>query len=126
MKAFAVWQLASMASFHIQGAAWASNLNFAAVAAVNIFFLYRNGISFPVKDCLKILAASGCMGAAGKMTAAFVTGNASIVAGLAAGMAVSVLVYGAAVMVLGCINREEAGQIPLIGKFIRRCSDKEK
>ena len=126
LKAFAVWQLASMASFHILGAAWASNLNFAAVAAVNIFFLYRNGISFPVKDCLKILAASGCMGAAGKMTAALVTGKAGIVAGLAAGMAVSVLVYGAAVMVLGCINREEAGQIPLIRKIVRCCSDKEK
>ena len=66
------------------------------------------------------------MGAAGKMTAALVTGNAGIVAGLAAGMAVSVLVYGAAVMVLGCINREEAGQIPLLGKLVRKCQGKEK
>ncbi len=97
----------------LQGAAWASNLNFALVAAINIFFLYRNGIPFPVRDSLKILLASLCMGLAGKMAALFFMDKGSIVVTLLAGMAVSVLVYGTAVMLLGCMTREEAAQLPV-------------
>ena len=120
VKAVAVWQLTSVAAFHILGAAWASNLNFALVAAINIFFLYRNGIPFPVRDSLKILLASLCMGLAGKMAALFFMDKGSIVVALLAGMAVSVLVYGTAVMLLGCMTREEAAQLPVIGKIIRK------
>ena len=112
---YVVW-----AAFHILGAAWASNLNFALVAAINIFFLYRNGIPFPVRDSLKILLASLCMGLAGKMAALFFMDKGSIVVTLLAGMVVSVLVYGTAVMLLGCMTREEAAQLPVIGKIIRK------
>ena len=112
--------LAPSIAFHILGAAWASNLNFALVAAINIFFLYRNGIPFPVRDSLKILLASLCMGLAGKMAALFFMDKGSIVVALLAGMAVSVLVYGTAVMLLGCMTREEAAQLPVIGKIIRK------
>ena len=120
VKAVAVWQLTSVAAFHILGAAWASNLNFTLVAAINIFFLYRNGIPFPVRDSLKILLASLCMGLAGKMAALFFMDKGSIVVALLAGMAVSVLVYGTAVMLLGCLTREEAAQLPVIGKIMRK------
>ena len=95
VKAVAAWQLTSVAAFHILGAAWASNLNFALVAAINIFFLYRNGIPFFMD-------------------------KGSIVVTLLAGMVVSVLVYGTAVMLLGCMTREEAAQLPVIGKIIRK------
>ena len=120
LKAFAVWQLTSVAAFHILGAAWASNFNFAAVAIINIFFLYKNKIPFPVADSLKILAASVCMGAAGRVSASFVAEQAGTVAALCAGMAVSILVYVVAVVLLGCITREEMEQIPVIGKFIKK------
>ena len=120
LKAVAVWQLTSVAAFHILGAAWASNINFAAAALINILFLYKNKIPFPVADSLKILAASLCMGAAGRMASLLAAEKAGIVAGLCAGMAVSVLVYVAAVVLLGCITREEAAQLPGIGKFIRK------
>ncbi len=123
LKAAAVWQLASSASFHILGAAWASNLNFAAVALINIFFLYKNRILFPVSDSLKILIASVCMGVAGRMAAAPVAGTAGVVAGLVSGMAVSVAVYVAAVALLGCITRDEARRLPVIGRFIRKRMD---
>ena len=111
---------ADIGSGHILGAAWASNLNFALVAAINIFFLYRNGIPFPVRDSLKILLASLCMGLAGKMATLFFMDKGSIVVTLLAGMVVSVLIYGTAVMLLGCMTREEAAQLPVIGKIIRK------
>ena len=120
VKAIAAWQLTSVAAFHILGAAWAANLNFAVVAVINILFLYRNNIPFPVKEGLKILAASLCMGAAGAGTVSFLTGKAGIVTMLLAGMAVSVLVYAAAVMLLGCITRSEAERLPVIGKLFRK------
>ena len=120
VKAIAAWQLTSVAAFHILGAAWASNLNFAVVAFINILFLYRNRIPFPVKEGVKILAASLCMGAAGTGTVLFLTGKAGIVTMLLAGMAVSVLVYVTAVMLLGCITRSEAEQLPVIGKLLQK------
>ena len=120
VKAVAVWQLTSVATFHILGAAWASNLNFAVVAAVNIFFLYRNGIPFPVLDSLKILLASLCMGLAGGAAALFFVGKSGIVAALLSGMAVSAVVYVSAVVLLGCLTPEEAVQLPVVGKFVRK------
>ena len=120
VKAVAVWQLTSMAAFHILGAAWASNLNFALVAAINVFFLYRNGIRFPVRGSLKILLASLCMGLVGKMAALFFMDKGSIVVALLAGMSASVLVYGTVVVLSGCLTREEAVELPVIGKIIRK------
>ena len=120
LKAVAAWQLTSFPAFHILGAAWASNLNFAFVAFVNIFFLYKNKISFPVSDCLKILAASLCMGAAGAGTAQFLSGKTGLVFVLLAAMAVSAFVYAVAVTALGCVTREEARQLPVIGKFLKK------
>jgi stage V sporulation protein B len=119
VKAVAVWQLTSVAAFHILGAAWASNLNFAVVALINIFFLYRSGIPFPVRESLKILLASVCMGMAGKAVSVFFMDKGGIVAALLSGMAVSVLVYAAAVVLLGCLTREEAVQLPVIGKIVK-------
>ena len=120
VKAVAVWQLTSVAAFHILGAAWASNLNFALVAAINVFFLYRNGIQFPVRGSLKILLASLCMGLVGKMAALFFMDKGSIVVALLAGMSASVLVYGTVVVLSGCLTREEAVELPVIGKIIRK------
>ena len=120
VKAVAVWQLTSVAAFHILGAAWASNLNFALVAAINVFFLYRNGIWFPVRGSLKILLASLCMGLVGKMAALFFMDKGSIVVALLAGMSASVLVYGTVVVLSGCLTREEAVELPVIGKIIRK------
>ena len=120
VKAVAVWQLTSVAAFHILGAAWASNLNFALVAAINVFFLYRNGIRFPVRGSLKILLASLCMGLVGKMAALFFMDKGSIVVAVLAGMSASVLVYGTVVVLSGCLTREEAVELPVIGKIIRK------
>ena len=120
VKAVAAWQLTSVAAFHILGAAWASNLNFAVVAAINIFFLYRNGITFPIRDSLKILLASLCMGMAGKVVSVFFMDKGGIVVALVSGMAVSIPVYVAAVLLLGCLTREEAAQLPVIGKYVQK------
>ena len=120
VKAIAVWQLTSLAAFHILGAAWASNLNFAVVAAINIFFLYRSGIPFPFWDSLKILLASLCMGLAGRTVAMFFMDKSGVVAALVSGMAVSGLIYVAAVMLSGCLTREEAAQLPVFGKYLRK------
>ena len=120
VKVVAAWQLTSVAAFHILGAAWASNLNFAVVAAINISFLYRNGIPFPLWDSLKILLASLCMGLAGRAAAMFIMSRSGVVAALLSGMTVCALVYVAAVVLLGCLSREEAAQLPVFGKFLQK------
>ena len=51
--------------------------------------------------------------------AAYFVGKSGIVTALVSGMAVSVLVYGVAVVLLGCLTREEAVQLPVIGRIAR-------
>ena len=120
VKAIAVWQLTSLPAFHVLGAAWASNLNFALVAAINILFLYRSGIPFPLWDSLKILLASLCMGMAGRAVALFFMDKSGVLAALVSGMTVSGLVYVAAVILSGCLTREEAARLPVLGKYLRK------
>ena len=83
-------------------------------------FLYRSGIPFPLWDSLKILLASLCMGMAGRTAAMFLVEKYGVVAALIGGMAVSGLVYVAAVALSGCLTREEAAQLPVIGKYLRK------
>ena len=125
LKAVAVWNLTSVAAFHILGAAWASNLNFAAVVLVNLFFLYRNHISFPFRESLKIAVAAGVMGVAAKGTAMVLTAKIGMAGALLAGMAVAVAVYGIIIFFTGCITLQEARQLPLLGKLLGKAERKE-
>ena len=116
-----VYNTGAAFSFLSQSGGWQAYLfiAIALVALINIFFLYRNGIPFPVRDSLKILLASLCMGMAGKAVSVFFMGKGGIAAALLSGMAVSILVYAAAVALLGCLTREEAVQLPVIGKIVK-------
>lgn len=125
LKAIAVWHLTSVTAFHILGAAWASNLNFAVVVLVNLFFLHRNHISFPFRESLKIAAAAGLMGAAAKGTAFLLTAKVGMVGTLLAGMTVAAIVYGAVIFFTGCITLQEARQLPLLGKLSGKAGRKE-
>lgn len=116
----AVWLLTAQPSLHILGAAWAYNLNLVVVVLINLFFLYRNRIFFPVKDSCKIVLASLIMGVGGYGTLLLLAGKAGAVAILATGIAVSIAIYGGAVLLLGCVTLQEAKQLPLLRKLFYR------
>ena len=62
-KIFFAWNLTALPQYNIVGAAWASNLNFAVAAGLNIFFLMKYAkVSLPLKAGGRILLLSGIMG----------------------------------------------------------------
>ena len=60
------------------------------------------------------------MGLAGRAAAMFIMSRSGVVAALLSGMTVCALVYVAAVVLLGCLSREEAAQLPVFGKFLQK------
>ena len=119
VKAGAVWYLTAVPAWHILGSAWASNLNFALVAVINILFLARQGLSFPWGRAIRLAGASVLMAAAlaavGRLTASW-----SMFGTLLAGLAAAGPAYGAGLWLFRGVTREELLNLPKVGKLLRR------
>ena len=117
VKVWVLYVLTSRPDLNILGAAWASNLNFALAAGLNLFFLRRGGLSFDFGGFLKICFASLILGGA----AYLIYGVAADLGGTAAGLAISIImggvVYILAVGGLGILSAAEKSKLPFIGKF---------
>ncbi|MCD8199151.1 MAG: polysaccharide biosynthesis protein [Phascolarctobacterium sp.] len=119
-KVAAVWVLTD-AAHNIIGAAWATNINFALTAGLNIWVLHKCGISFRWSVIIKTAFAALFMGLAihyGYPLLLTAAGNetASSLAALAAAAAVYVaLVFG-----MGIIKKEDLKRVPLLKKYIKK------
>ena len=60
------------------------------------------------------------MGMAGRAVAMIFMDKSGVLAALISGMAVSGLVYVVAVILSGYLTREEAAQLPVFGKYLRK------
>ncbi|MGI6262244.1 MAG: putative polysaccharide biosynthesis protein [Succiniclasticum sp.] len=119
VKIAAVWYLTSLPWLNIQGSAWAADLNFFVVAALNVYVLYRAGIAFPWAEGARIALASVVMGA-GAAASLFVLSGTGLFVRLCIGMVLSIIIYVGAVAVLGIVTKEECLHLPLVGKVLRR------
>jgi stage V sporulation protein B len=119
VRVVAIWLLTSTVTWNILGAAWASNINYLVVAAINIFVLWRSKVYFPWLGSFKILAAAVAMGIVTYLVY-MLTRGAGAVVGLIASMLVGVVVYVGMIMILGILTAEEAGKVPFLGKRLQR------
>lgn len=106
------------AEYNIAGAAWATNINFALTALLNILALYRCRISFGWLKIIKIMVAAIVMGAFTWLVAGcelFWSKNIATI--IALGSAVAC--YALLLPLLGIINRSEMQQLPLVKKFFK-------
>ncbi len=111
------WNLTSLPSWGILGAAWATNADFGVAALLNLFFLYKYmNYKMDMIHLAKISAASLIMGASVygvyQLTFSILKGNtiATLLA-ILTGMAV----YGAAIILTHAIRAEDVKNIPRIG-----------
>ncbi|MDO4177698.1 MAG: polysaccharide biosynthesis protein [Phascolarctobacterium sp.] len=114
VKIFAVYFLTD-ATLNIIGAAWATNINFALTAFLNVWALARLGIKFKYGPIIKIILAALCMGSFCYLAEPFVLGSKAltILAVLAAGLIYTLLLFA-----LGVLTKEEAKKLPVIKKFL--------
>lgn len=116
-KLVAVCQLTN-AQYGIAGAAWATNINFAVTAALNIIVLYHFNIKFSWGSMAKIITAAVLMGAVAlKVHSLLViqgTVLATVLAMLAAGVSYAILLP-----LLGVLSKNELQQLPVVKKFLK-------
>ncbi len=116
-KLIAVCNLTNI-KYGIAGAAWATNINFAVTALLNLVVLQYFKIRFDWLIVLKIFAAALFMGAAAwkldEMMQFLGASWATLIALLGAAG-----VYMILLPVLGIINKHELKQLPMLKKFIK-------
>ena len=118
VKLIAVWFLTD-AAFNIAGAAWATNINFAVIAILNILVLLRYGISFKWLEIGKIILASGLMAVVGKLSYGILASMfPSVIANIAV-LLVAAIAYVLLVPCLGIITKDEMKKLPLIKRFVK-------
>lgn len=116
-KLIAVCQLTNV-QYGIAGAAWATNINFALTALLNIFALYYFQLRFAWGGIFKIAAASLIMGAAAYAVYMLLTGFSATLATVAA-LGGAVVCYALLLPLFGIINKQDLKQIPLIKKIVK-------
>ena len=113
-----VWTLTAMPEYNIAGAAWATNIDFALAALLNIYFVWRyTGFAFSLSDTAKAAGSAVCMGLAvhflrGMLTAHGAPASLATLAAVGAGL----VVYSAVLVAVGGVGGEEIAKIPVVGK----------
>lgn len=111
------------ASFNVAGAAWATNLGFAAAALLNIFALGYYKVLFCWYNVLKIFAASLMMGLAAYALTFALDGVFSQMLATAAAIIFAVLVYLALLLIMKIVTSKELGQLLRLSGPAKRKGD---
>lgn len=111
------WTLTAMPSWGIEGAAWATNADFAIAALLNMYFVYRYvGFSLHIKDTLRAIAAAGFMGGVvllmydTMMTKGFSNTLTTLIT-----ISVGGLTYGIFLILIGGVKIRDVEKIPKVG-----------
>ncbi|MDR3349120.1 MAG: polysaccharide biosynthesis protein [Acidaminococcales bacterium] len=120
VKVGLTWSLAALPAWGIAGAAWASVVDFALSALLNLFFLYKyTGFLYPVKAAARVFAAAGLMVVCAREVYRLVfwatgaDGLATVSAIFAGAFA-----YLPLLPLTGCVTRAEAAGLPVLGRWI--------
>ena len=117
VKIMLSWTLTAMPSLGIEGAAWATNVDFTLGALLNVYFVYHYvGFSIDVKDTVKTAIAAVVMGAIVLLTydcvmlKTFDNTTATLVS-----ITVGGSTYGVILLLLGGIQQRDIENLPKFG-----------
>lgn len=116
------WYWTALPEWGINGAAWATNIDFAVAAMLNLYFVHRYvGYSPNVVDIIKTCVAATLMGAAVIFSYDFVMLHlmSNTLSTLVA-ILVGVAVYGVGLILLGAIAEEDLARVPKVGAPLAR------
>ena len=101
----------------IEGAAWATNVDFAVAGFLNMYFVYRYvGFSIDVRATVKTIVAAAIMGGVVLITydAVMLKTFHNTIATLLS-ISVGGIVYGITLLLLGGIKQREVEKVPKVG-----------
>ncbi|MBF1763716.1 MAG: polysaccharide biosynthesis protein [Veillonella sp.] len=125
-KTFLDYELTGTVELGINGAAWATNLNFAIAALINYIFVKKYvGSVLNKLELLKIAVSAMAMGGATQViyvSTVELLGNGGAVA---AAIVVAVFVYGLSLWLTKAVVKDDMYHFPIIGKRLQARRDKE-
>ena len=125
-KTFLDYELTGTVELGINGAAWATNLNFAIAALINYIFVKKYvGSVLNKLELLKIAVSAMAMGGATQViyvSTVELLGNGGAVA---TAIVVAVFVYGLSLWLTKAVVKDDMYHFPIIGKRLQARRDKE-
>ena len=117
VKVALVWVLTAMPAYNIAGAAWATNIDFALAALLNIYFVKRyTGFAFSFADTAKAVCAAACMGiVVWLLHGALVMKGAPLSLATLTAVLTGLVIYGVVLIAVGGVSGEEIAKIPVVG-----------
>ncbi len=126
MKIIMSWTLTAMPHLGIQGAAWATNVDFGMAALLNMYFVYRYvGFSIDVKELGKTAVATLVMGGIVLLTYDYMMSTIfnNTIATLVS-ISIGGIVYSVVILLLGGVRKHDVERIPRIGYGLSRVLQK--
>ncbi|WP_251425496.1 putative polysaccharide biosynthesis protein [Veillonella agrestimuris] len=121
VKAILDYQLTGTTGLGINGAAWATNMNFAIAAAINIYFVNKYvGSIVRYMELLKILISAMAMGGATQVIYTFVLDMVGNAFAVAISISAAIIVYGVSLWITKAIVKDDMYNLPIIGKRLRK------
>lgn len=115
VKVILSWTLTAIPALGIKGAAWATVADIGVAAVLNLYFIYKyTGFALSFGKVFKPFLASAIMGAGvvGVLALTPTWGAWNILAAIL----VAVPLYAGSLIALGGLAREEAEELPFIGR----------
>lgn len=114
------WVLTAQPSLGINGAAWATNVNFAVAAGINLYFVTRyTRYTLPVWRLGAIALSSLAMGGATMVAYYFLTPWLSNTVSVLLCILLAFVVYAVALLVTRAVCLADMYQLPLVGKKLQ-------
>ena len=121
VKAILDYQLTGTIELGINGAAWATNLNFAIAALINLVFVKRYvGSVIQCMNLLKIIISAMAMGGATQVSFMFLVDMVGNGAAVAISILVALIVYILSLWITKAIVMDDMYHMPVIGKRLRK------
>ena len=126
MKTFLDYELTGSVELGINGAAWATNLNFAIAALINYIFVKRYvGSILNILELLKIIVSAMAMGGATQViyvSTVDLLGNGGAVS---VAIVVAIFVYGLSLWLTKAVVKDDIYHFPVIGKRLQARRNRE-
>ena len=121
VKAILDYQLTGSIELGINGAAWATNLNFAIAALINLVFVKRYvGSVIQCMNLLKIIISAMAMGGATQVSFMFLVDMVGNGAAVAISILIAFIVYILSLWITKAIVMDDMYHMPVIGKRLRK------
>ncbi len=121
VKAILDYQLTGSIELGINGAAWATNLNFAIAALINLVFVKRYvGSVIQCMNLLKIIISAMAMGGATQVSFMFLVDMVGNGVAVAISILVALIVYILSLWITKAIVMDDMYHMPVIGKRLRK------